>query len=280
MFAKGEAPLLPLLLCEKLGISFSLEQSIRISRKGILQGRYVVGIAPNQLDTKHYSEFLNCLSLPHVFLSWAKLNQKRCSTLGIGFEPSVNGTCYKLYFEYRHHLEKRVNQTDKAQSLSWNNQQNQPFLALVGLKWLVDEPDQWRLTHYKLWPELSHKNAQELIFSTAQKLWPNTPCGNNFKFITDLAFSAKACPPELLIVNEKNSSTITSKRQSLDICLHQSDLNLSEVSLPIGQIALTVTGNNHANPSNFALWNPEAELTHVSLGADALGEPFVSIYFR
>jgi len=94
MPAKGEAPLLPLLLCEKLGISFALEQSIRLSSKGILQGRYVIGIAPNQLDACDYNEFLNCLSLPQLFRAWATLNHKRCSTLGIGFEPSVNGMAY------------------------------------------------------------------------------------------------------------------------------------------------------------------------------------------
>lgn len=277
---KGEAPLLPLLLCEKLGISFALEQSIRISCKGILQGRYVIGIAPNQLDTCDYNEFLNCLSLPQLFRAWATLNHKRCSTLGIGFEPSVNGICYKLYFEYWHHLEERINQAGLGQRLAWKDQQNHPLLALVGLKWLAAEPDQWRLTHYKLWPELSRKNAQNLIFSTAQKLWPNTPCSHNFKLITDLAFSNQACPPDLLIVNEKNSYEIINKRKSLDICLHQSDLNLGKVSVPIEQIATTVTGNNDANPSNCPLWNPKAELTHLSLGADSLEEPFVSIYFR
>ena len=79
---------------------------------------------------------------------------------------------------------------------------------------------------------------------------------------------------------QKNSNEIINKRESLDICLHQSDLNLGKVSLPIEQIASTVTGNNRANPSNYPLWNPKAELTHLSLGADSSEEPFVSIYFR
>jgi len=254
-------------LIKTLKTEYALERSFKISEKTLIPNRLLFGIYTNRIKENQYEKLLDIcqqINMPEDFLEIFEAKWHDSNAIGWAFEKIEDEIVYKVYLEFWDKWKRDVRDTPKGCD---------PFVVLLGFKWVASNRAKSSLARYTLHPHLTYEGMLERLSAT----YETDRHRALFEIVRDfLGFASRKVPHDeirYLEVTEENTP-----RKSFDINVYNAKLLLKQIYPLLQKIY-----QHYSIPAGefHALYNLFRTKTvgHLSGGIGRDGKDFVTLYY-
>lgn len=254
-------------LIKGLKIDYVFEHSFKVTQKTLLPNRLLFGIYTNRIKEDQHEKLLDIcqrINMPDDFFEIFETKWHESNAIGWAFEKIEDAIVYKIYLEFWDKWKRDVKDTPK---------ECDPFVVLLGFKWVASDRAKRSLASYTLHPLLTYEGMLERL-STA---YENDRHRALFEIVKGLLrfASSKVAHDEIryLEVAEENTP-----RKSFDINVYNAKLLLKQIYPLLQKIY-----QHYSIPAAdfHALYNQFRTKTmgHLSGGIGRDGKDFLTVYY-
>jgi len=254
-------------LIKGLNIDYAFERSFKVAQKTLLPNRLLFGIYTNRIKKNQQKKLLGIcqqINMPEDFFEVFETKWHDSNAIGWAFEKAEDAIVYKVYLEFWEKWKRDVKDTPKGCD---------PFVVLLGFKWVAADRAKRSLARYTLHPLLTYEGMLERL-STA---YDNDRHRALFEIVKDLLrfASSKVAHDEIryLEVAEENTP-----RKSFDINVYNAKLLLKQIYPLLQKIYQHYSipaGDFHALYNQFRT----KAMGHLSGGIGRDGKDFLTVYY-
>lgn len=236
------------------------EQSLKLCRHGLLENRFLGGIAAANLPPERLRDICRALEMPSDLAALLETGFADADTVHFGFEEGRDSATFKIYLEYWRRL-------DAARAAGAES-----FELHVAFKWDARHPGRRALATYHCHPRI----GSESILARAQRLFAGDASHPALTLVRDLLAVASGRggePPMYLEVREAGNP-----RASFDLNFHHAELELAAFAEPVAELARRF----ELPAERFeSAWRRIAarRLGHLAGGTGRDGHDFLTIYY-
>lgn len=254
-------------LIKQLNIDYAFERSFKVTEKILLGDRILYGIYTEKIkETQHKDLLAICqrINMPEEFFRIFRDSWHDSNALGWAFEIMGDALVYKTYLEFWDKWKRDIKDTPKG---------GDPFVVLLGFKWVASDQAKRSLASYTLHPFLTFEGMLERLSTTYQ----NDRHRAFFEIAKDFlrVVSSKVAPDQVRYIEVAEENT---PRKSFDINVYNAHLELKEV-YPLLQ---KIYQHFSISPKDFhGLYNQIRTKTigHLSGGISRDAKEFFTIYY-
>lgn len=254
-------------LIKGLNIDYAFERSFKVAEKTLLPNRLLFGIYTNRIKENQQKKLLDIcqqINMPEDFFEVFETKWHDSNAIGWAFEKIEDAIVYKVYLEFWDKWKRDVKDTPKGCD---------PFVVLLGFKWVASNRAKRSLARYTLHPLLTYEGMLERLSAT----YENDQYRSLFEIVKDfLRFASnKVTHDEIryLEVTEENTP-----RKSFDINVYNAKLQLKEVYPLLQKIY-----QHYSIPDRdfHDLYNQFRTkiIGHLSGGVGRDGKDFLTVYY-
>jgi hypothetical protein len=254
-------------LIKEMNADYAFEHSFKVTRKTLLPNRLLFGIYTDRIKEDQHEKLLDIcrrINMPEDFFEIFKTKWHESNAIGWAYEKAEGAIVYKVYLEFWDKWKRDVKDTPEGRD---------PFVVLLGFKWLTADRAKRSLARYTLYPQLTYEGMLKRL-STA---YEDDRHRALFEIVKDLLrfASRKVAHDEIryLEVAEENTP-----RKSFDINVYNAKLLLKQI-YPLLQ---KIYQHYSISAGDFhAVYNPFRTKTmgHLSGGIGRDGKDFVTLYY-
>lgn len=254
-------------LVQDLDVELGLERSFKLSKKTLLQNRFLLGTSKFSIKSNPHDAILHIcerMAMPKNFLVTFSEKLSQANYVHFGFEENTTTCIYKAYLEFYDEIEKEVSVQPNSCG---------PFLLHLGFKWDVSDNAKQALTQYMWYPLLSVKDMLVRLSHIFDAHEHRNPLQITRGILTTVASRIDPNAILYLEVTEENNP-----RRSFDINMYRANIQLKELYPFLLQMFRHYT----IPPEQFyTLYNTAKtkQLGHLSGGIDREGRDFLTLYY-
>ena len=241
--------------------AYGREDSFKISRAGLVAGRFLLGVRTGGLTAQAVLDIARGIGMPESFRAPFLAHLGDADVALFGIEDGKNGLVYKAYLEFWHQVRRQVVAGSR-----------EPTLMNLGFKWSADDSSRNVVARYTCYPMLDLAGVLRRIRAIYDGQAGPPSCGAALELVQVAARSNAA--PIYLEVGEEGTA-----RRSYDINLYRANLTLADIEPVLLQAAA-----RYALPQGrFAAFYSQLRkrlFGHLSGGFSRDGSDFLTVYYE
>lgn len=236
------------------------EKSFKMSKQGLLDKRFLAGMAVARLPPAQLFALCGKLDMPADLIRRLNDDLAEADTVHFGYEQGHGSAIFKIYLEYWKRL-------DSARATG-----DESVVLHLAFKWNALDSTRCTVATYRCFPRLAREQILQRIAGlyVGQSDHPSLVLAAG---LMDLAATRGAEPPMYLEVSEENNP-----RASFDLNFHAAELKLADIEA----LAMAMAQRYSIPLAQFlTTWNGIAAKTlgHLSGGLSRDGQDFLTIYY-
>jgi hypothetical protein len=250
---------------DKLAIPYGREDSFKLGRQRLISNRILIGVgvdATRRAADGLLGTAMEELRMPQACLDVLLPHAALANAVFFGVEDLGESCVCKVYLEFWDQVRNTVRRTGSRT----------PLLLHLGVKWDTARPGRREVAHYHCHPLL---DVQSILRRMA-RLAPQDHMPGLYKASQDIVLlGARRSPSASLLYLEVSEPG--NPRQSFDINLYKTGLDVAAVAAPLQQAARCLVVPPEQLDSQLQRLGP-CRLGHLSSGLDRHGQPFLTVY--
>lgn len=257
-------------LVKGFGHPFGLERSIKISREGLDNDRYLLSVGRPAFGEPPQDKLLQAartLRVPDAFLEGLKTSVRDADVIHFGYEGANGRSIYKIYCEYASSVRGVMANAKVAGAKA------APTLVHLAYKWSPDDPNSRAITRYTWIPCQTGDELEKRL----RLLLPQDRAPNAHKCIYSLLarIFASADPTDVMLMEVEEPDN---PRRSCDLNVYDAQMRVHQVVDLVRAVAAGLSVPQREVEMAFAN-TANRMLGHLSAGVDRRGEEFLTVYF-
>lgn len=254
-------------LVKDLDVVIGYEQSFKITRKGIYDHRFLLGVSRKEIESRAQERIIHIcqqIKMPETLLEIFRQCLFDANYIHFGFEENENTCLYKVYVEFWDSIKSNMK---NGRNISG------PFLLHLGFKWDPFDRNRQAMTRYTWYPRLT---VSEMLARAGALLDPER-CGHVLEIAEGIVNLAIARIPhqDVLYIEVTEDGN---PRKSFDINVYKAGLQIGELYpllARLGQHYSTPYGKFHHLYDNVKA----KKFGHLSGGVSRDGNDFCTVYY-
>jgi hypothetical protein len=239
------------------------DQSFKVTENALLGHRFLFGILKSQIDANILQRICDRLAMPREYRAEFAKHFADANVIHFGFEENENGCVYKVYLEFREHLDRFI-QTRAGPE--------EGIRLHLAFKWDANDNSKRAITEYTCYPFLDTPGILKRM-SRLHEGYRDATAFETAKAIVNSAASRFVYRAPMYIEAKEEGNP----RLSFNVKLYPAKLNLHEIHNYVSGLCQRYRIPSGPFESFYSKINDRI-LSNLSSGSDRHGRSFITIY--